>query len=108
MRGVTPGDSKWRIGSDLGDDIVPDKLGNFDPFSPLILSIIDISPEVLVDFAIQSLCLSISLGVEHSRHLSFNAQQLIQLPQEVAHKDRSTVRDHSIRESMLTPDMVSK
>ena len=74
MKGVTPGNSKWRIGSDLGDRIVPDKLGNFDPFSPLILLIIDISPEVLVDFTIQSLCLSISLGVERSRHLSFNTQ----------------------------------
>ena len=74
MRGVTPGNSKQRIGSDLRDRIVPDELGNFDPFSPIILSIIDISPEVLVDFTIQSLRLSISLRGERSGHLPFNAQ----------------------------------
>ena len=108
MRGVTPGNSKRRISSDLRDRIVPDELGNFDPFSPIILSIIDVGPEVLVDFTIQSLRLSISLRVEHSGHLPFNAQQFIQLPQEVARKDRSTVGDYSTRESMLTPDMVSK
>ena len=74
MRGITPGNSKWGISSDLRDCIVPDELGDFDPFSPIVLSIIDISPKVLVDFMIQLLCLSISLGMEHSGHLSFNAQ----------------------------------
>ena len=74
MRGITPCNSKWGIGSDLRDHIVPDELGDFDPFSPVILLIIDIGPKVLVDFTIQSLCLSIGLGVEYSGHLSFNAQ----------------------------------
>ena len=74
MRGITPGDSKWGIGSDLRDCIVPDKLGNCDPFGPIVLSIIDISPKVLVDFAIQLLHLSVSLGMEHSGHSSFDAQ----------------------------------
>ena len=61
MRGITPCNSKWGISSDLRDHIVPDELGDFDPFSPVILLIIDIGPKVLVDFAIQSLCLSIGL-----------------------------------------------
>ena len=74
MRGITLGNSKLGISSDLGDHIVPDELGDLDPFSPIILSIIDVSPKVLVDFVIQSLCLSIGLGVECSGHLSFNAQ----------------------------------
>ena len=74
MRGITLGNSKQGIGSDLRDRIVPDELGNFDPFSPIVLSIIDIGPKVLVDFTIQSLRLSISLGMKHSGHLSFNAQ----------------------------------
>ena len=87
MRGITLGDSKQGISSDLRDRIVPDKLSNFDPFSPIVLLIIDISPKVLVDFMIQSLRLSVSLRVECSGHLPFNAQQLIQLPQEVARKD---------------------
>ena len=73
-RGITLGDSKWGIGSDLRDHIVPDELGDFDPFSPVVLSIIDISPKVLVDFAIQLLCLPVSLGMKCSGHLSFNAQ----------------------------------
>ena len=80
MRGITPGDSKWGISGYLRDRVVPDKLGDFDPFSPFILSIIDVGPEVLIDFAIQSLCLSIGLRVERSGHLPFNAQQFIQLP----------------------------
>ena len=74
MRGITPGNSKWGIGSDLRDCIVPDKLGNFDPFGPIILSIIDLSPKVLVDFTIQSLRLSVSLGMECSGHFPFDAQ----------------------------------
>ena len=74
MRGITPCNSKWGIGSDLRDHIVPDELGNFDPVGPIVLSITDVSSEVLVDFAIQSLCLSVSLGMECSGHLSFNAQ----------------------------------
>ena len=74
MRGITPGNSKWGIGSDLRDCIVPDELGNFDPFGPIILSIIDISPKVLVDFAIQSLHLSVGLGMECSGHFPFDAQ----------------------------------
>ena len=74
MRGITPGNSKWGISRDLRDHIVPDKLGNFDPFSPIFLLIIDVSPKVLIDFAIQSLHLSISLGMECSGHLPFNAQ----------------------------------
>ena len=74
MRGIAPSDPKWRIGSDLRDCVVPDKLGNFDPFSPFVLSIIDIGPKILIDLAIQPLCLSVSLGVEHSGHLPFNAQ----------------------------------
>ena len=106
MRGITPGNSKQGISSDLRDHVVPDELGNFDPFSPVVLLVTDISPKVLVDFTIQSLHLSVGLRMECSGHLSFNAQQLIQLPQEVAHKDRSMVGDYSIRKSMLTPDMV--
>ena len=74
MRGITLGNSKQGIGSNLRDCIVPDKLGNFDPFGPIVLSIIDISPKVLVDFTIQSLCLSVSLGMECSGHFSFDAQ----------------------------------
>ena len=74
MRGITLGNSKQRIGSDLRDHIVPGKLGNFDPFGPIVLSIIDVSPKVLIDLAIQSLCLTISLWVEGSGHLPFNAQ----------------------------------
>ena len=66
MRGIALGDLKQGISSDLRDHIVPDELGNFDPFTPIVLSIIDVSPEVLVDFTIQSLCLSISLRVECS------------------------------------------
>ena len=74
MRGITPGNSKRGISSDLQDCIVPDKLGNFDPFSPFVLSIIDIGPEVLIDLAIQSLRLSVGLRVERRGHFSFNAQ----------------------------------
>ena len=29
--------------SDFGDRVVPDKLGNFDPFSPIVLLITDVS-----------------------------------------------------------------
>ena len=74
MRGITPGNSEWRVSGDLRDCVVPDKLGNFDPFSPIVLSIIDVGPKVLIDFAIQLLHLSISLGMECSGHLPFNAQ----------------------------------
>ena len=42
MRGITLGNSKWGIGSDLRDCVIPDKLGNFDPFSPVGLTIIDV------------------------------------------------------------------
>ena len=108
MRGITPGNSKWGISGHLRDCVVPDKLGNFDPFSPFILSITDVGPEVLIDFAIQSLHLTIGLRMECSGHLPFDAQQFIQLPLEVACKDRSAVGDYGTRESMLTPDMVSK
>ena len=74
MRGITLGDSKRGISGYLRDRVVPDKLGNFDPFSPFILSIVDIGPEVLIDLAIQSLRLSIGLRVECSGHLPLNAQ----------------------------------
>ena len=74
MRGITPGDSKWGISGYLRDRVVPDKLGNFDPFSPFTLSIIDVGPEVLIDLMIQSLRLAISLRMECSGHLPFNAQ----------------------------------
>ena len=74
MRGITLGNPEWRISSDLRDCIVPDKLGNLDPFSPFALSIIDIGPKVLIDFTIQSLHLSIGPRVECSEHLPFNAQ----------------------------------
>ena len=50
MRGITLGNSKQGISSDLRDCVVPDKLGNFDPFGPIILSIIDIGPKVLPRF----------------------------------------------------------
>ena len=71
---ITPGDSKRGISGYLRDHVVSDKLGNFDPFSPFILLITDVGPKVLIDFAIQSLHLSIGLRVEHSGHLPFNAQ----------------------------------
>ena len=74
MRGITPGDSKQGISGYLRDRVVPDKLGNFDPSSPFVLSITDIGPEVLIDFAIQSLRLTISLRMECSGHLPFDAQ----------------------------------
>ena len=74
MRGVTPGNSKRGISSYLRDCVVPYKLGNFDPFSPFVLSITEVGPEVLIDFAIQLLRLTISLRMECSGHLPFNAQ----------------------------------
>ena len=86
-RGITLGNSEQRVSSDLRDRIVPDKLGNLDPFGPIVLSVFDVGSKVLIDLTIHSFCLSVSLRVEHSGHLPFNTQQLIQLPQEVACKD---------------------
>ena len=74
MRRITLGNSKWRVSSDLRDCIVPDKLGNFDPFGPIVLSVIDVGSKVLIDLAVQLFRLSIGLGVEHIGHLPFNAQ----------------------------------
>ena len=74
MRRITLGNSKWRVSSDLRDCIVPDKLGNFDPFGPIVLSVIDVGSKVLIDLVIKSFRLSVSLGVERSGHLLFNAQ----------------------------------
>ena len=74
MRGITPGNSEWGVSSDIRDCIVPDKLGYFDPFGPIVLSVIDIGSKVLIDLMIQSFCLSIGLRVECSGHLPFNAQ----------------------------------
>ena len=74
MRGVTLGNSKQGISGYLGDHIVPDKLGNFDPFSPFVLSITDVGPKVLINLAIQSLRLTIGLRMECSGHLPLDAQ----------------------------------
>ena len=57
--GITPGNSKWGISGNFQDRVVPDKLGNFDPLSPVVLSIVDVGLEILINFVVQLLCLSI-------------------------------------------------
>jgi len=68
MRGITPGNSKQGISGYFQNGVVPNELGNLDPFSPFILTIIYVSSEVLINFTVQPLHLTISLWVKCSGH----------------------------------------
>jgi len=72
-RGITPGNSKQRISSYFRNSVVPNELGDLDPLSPFVLPIVYISSEVLINFAIQSLRLTIGLWVKHSGHFALYA-----------------------------------
>ena len=69
-RGITLGNSKQGISGYFRNSVVPNELGNLDPFSPFVLSIVYVSLEILINFTIQSLCLTISLQVKRSGHFA--------------------------------------
>jgi len=72
-RGITPGNSKRGISGYLQNGIVPDELGDLDPPGPFVLSIVYVRLEILINFAIQSLRLTISLRVKRSGHFALYA-----------------------------------
>jgi len=73
MRRVTPGNSKWGISGHLRNGVVPNELGDLDPFSPFILTIVYVSSEILINFAVQLLHLTIGLWVKCGGHFAFYA-----------------------------------
>jgi len=62
--------SKWGISGYFQNGVVPNELGNLDPFSLIILSIIYVSSKILINFVIQLLHLTISLWVKRSGHFA--------------------------------------
>ncbi len=90
------------------DAIVVGKLSKGEPIAPVGLSIVDKDVEILFNLLVDSLCLSISLGVEHSGGVRHDVKHPIEFLHELGDKLGSLVGDHGHGHAMSCVDVVSK
>ena len=70
---------------------------------PVILSLINKKPQVLLQFLIDSFCLSISLGMVCGSGSQLNSKESVQFLCEFRHKLGSPIGHNSPRQSMVFP-----
>ena len=73
---------------------------------PVILAFSNEDPQVLLQFLIDSFCLSISLRVVGSGHCGFDPKQSVQLLHKGSDKLRSMIGHNLLREAMELPDVL--
>jgi len=72
---------------------------------PVVLSFSDEDPQILLQFLVDSFCLTIGLQVVGGRRCGFNSQQLVQLFHEGSDELRSAVGHNLLQEAMEFPDV---
>ncbi len=90
------------------DTVVVCKLGEWEPVTPVSLSVINEDLEVLLDLLVNSFCLAIHLWVEDREGIPCNVEHPVKLLHELGDKLWSLVRDHSCQHSMSCVDVVSE
>jgi hypothetical protein len=78
--------------SGLGSVVVGRKFGKVQPFGPIILEIVEVHPEVLLHYRVDSLRLTVSLGVEGRGKSSIDSEAAPKASPEVGCELRSSVR----------------
>ena len=79
-----------------------------EPERPVCLSVIDEHLEIVLDFLIDSFCLSVCLWVVCGARGSFNVELFVQILNERGYEDQSTVRNNLPRYSVHTDDMLNE
>jgi hypothetical protein len=88
------------------DMIVVLKLRKGKEVIPIILTLVDEETEILLQLLIDSLRLSVSLGMISRGSRQFDSEEPVQLPSELGNELGATVRQHLFREAMMPPDML--
>ena len=76
--------------------------------SPVILTLIDKYPQVLLQLLIDPFCLAVSLRMVSSSRSQLDAKNPIELSGEFRYELRSTVRHDLPRKSMVFPNMLDE
>ena len=85
--------------------VVNGKLGEAQPFRPMILFFGTEEVQILLHFLIHDLRLTIHLWVMHSRELGCNAELLAEVCHDLRGKLQTAIRDDGAGKSMILPDM---
>jgi hypothetical protein len=84
----------------FGCVVVAREFGEVQPFSPVILEIVDVHPEVLLHYRVDSLRLTVRLGVEGRGKSSIDSEAGAKASPEVGCELRSSVRYNGQWQSM--------
>jgi hypothetical protein len=88
--------------------VIVTELGYRQPFSPIILSLIDEDAKVLLDILIHLLCLSVSSWMKGGRSILLDAEEGKQTLNVLVDELRVTIVYDFSRKSMIAEDSVSK
>jgi hypothetical protein len=88
--------------------VVECELCDSEPLGPVILSVIDPLSQVLLNFGVGALRLSVGLGVVRCGRVAFHADHLVELRHEVGHELGPSVTCDLLGDSKVFEDVVSE